>query len=252
MGGFPRLPGPLRRRIDPESRYGLRLTLLAVALLLVAIPFGLLLSQVVSEGPLTRTDTAAANRLHEWVHRSPLAVDLLQVVSFLGSPPWLAVIVGAAVVYTVRRRRWRLAVFLLVTTLGGGAINSVVKTTVDRDRPVLEQPVAAARGKSFPSGHATSSTLAYGSLLLVLLPAVPRPARTPMVGGVVVLVGGIGVSRLALGVHYLTDVLGGFALGLAWLSASTAAFSVWRVERGEPSVNTSEGLEPEAAADLEP
>jgi undecaprenyl-diphosphatase len=70
------------------------------------------------------------------------------------------------------------------------------------------------------------------------------------VGGAVVLVLAIGFSRLALGVHYISDVVGGYVLGLAWLAASTAAFSTWRVERGKPPVDVGEGLEPEAAEDL--
>jgi undecaprenyl-diphosphatase len=160
--------------------------------------------------------------------------------------------VVAAVVFVLRRRRVRLAVFLVATTLAGGLIDTAVKIAVDRDRPSLEAPVATAHGQSFPSGHAMSSTVAYGALLLVLLPALPTRARRPVVGVAVVLVVAIGFSRLALGVHYISDVLGGYALGLAWLAASTAAFSVWRVERGRPPVAPMEGLEPEAAADLEP
>jgi len=240
------------RRLDPEDRYGLRLTLLAVALVLVAVPFGLLLDQVVRDGPLVRVDTSAANDLHGWVRGSPSALRVLKVVSFAGSPPWLAVVVVAAVAYVLRRRRVRLAVFLVATTLAGGLIDTVVKIAVDRDRPSLDAPVATAHGQSFPSGHAMSSTIAYGALLLVLLPALPPRARRPAVAGVVVLVAAIGFSRLALGVHYITDVLGGYALGLAWLAASTAAFSVWRVERGRKPVEPLTGLEPEAGADLRP
>ena len=56
----------------------------------------------------------------------------------------------------------------------------------------------------------------------------------------------IGFTRLALGVHYITDVLGGYALGAAWLAAATAAFSIWRVEQGKPAVDLEEGLEPES------
>jgi undecaprenyl-diphosphatase len=247
------LPESVRRRLDPEERYGLRVTLLAVAVVLVAIPFGLLLDQVVRDGPLTRFDTSAANDLHGWVRRSPAAVDVLQAVSFTGSPPWLAVLVIAAVVYTLRRRRWRLALFLVVTSLAGGAIDTAVKVAVDRDRPSVEAPVATARGQSFPSGHAMSSTVVYGALLLVLLPALPprRRWRRAVLAASVALVLSIGFTRLALGVHYISDVLGGFALGLAWLAASTAGFSVWRVERGQSSVDVFEGLEPEAAGDLE-
>jgi membrane-associated phospholipid phosphatase len=244
--------GALRRRLDPESRYGLRLTLFAVAVLLVAVPFGLLLDQVVRDGPLTGADTSTAERLHDWVRRTPRVVGPLRVVTFLGATVWLAFIVAATAAYTVVRRRPRLAVFLVVTAATGGVLNLAVKTTVDRERPDLEPPVATAGGYSFPSGHATSSTVVYGALTLVLLPVVPRPARRPAVAGVVVLVVAIGTSRLALGVHYVSDVLGGFALGSAWLAASTAAFSIWRVERGGPPVEALEGLEPEAAGDLEP
>ena len=60
----------------------------------------------------------------------------------------------------------------------------------------------------------------------------------------------IAFTRLALGVHFLSDVVGGIVLGLAWLAVSTAAFSIWRVERGRPPVKPTEGLEPEAAPDL--
>jgi len=243
-------PKPIHRRLDPEGRYGLRLTLFAVAVLLVAIPFGVLLDQVVRDGPLVRVDTAAANHLHGWTRDSPGAVRALQAVSFIGSPPWIAVMVAAAAGFALRRRRVRLAVFLVLTTVVGGIIDTAVKVAVDRDRPSLEEPVATAHGQSFPSGHSMSSTVAYGALLLVLLPAFPERARRPAVVGAVVAVLAVGFSRLALGVHFISDVVGGYALGLAWLAASTAAFSVWRVERGRPAVEPLEGLEPEAAADL--
>jgi undecaprenyl-diphosphatase len=140
-----------------------------------------------------------------------------------------------------------LAVFLIVTTLGGGVLDTVVKEVVARARPSLVDPVATAHGKSFPSGHSMSATIAYGALLLVFLPTIARRYRAVVVGGAVVLTLAIGFSRLALGVHYLSDVLGGYILGLAWLAASTAAFSTWRVERGKPPVEVTEGLEPEAA-----
>ena len=244
--------GRVRRRLDPESRYGLRVSLFALAVLLVAVPFGLLLDQVVRSGPLTRADTWAAEHLHDRVGRSPGVVGPLRAVTFLGTPPWLAAVVGSTAAYAVLRHRRRLAVFLVVTAAAGGLLNSAVKAAVDRDRPDVDPPVATAGGYSFPSGHATASTVAYGAVTLVLLPTVPRRARRPAVAGVILLVAAIGVSRLALGVHYLTDVLGGFALGSAWLAASTAAFSVWRVERGGPPVDAAEGLEPEAGPDLGP
>lgn len=240
----------VRRRLDPEARYGLRLTLLAVAFLLVAIPFGWLLRQVKHHGTLVRLDTAAARDLHGWVRGSPGLVTFLKVLTFFGSPPWLWVLVAVAVVITWRRHRVRLSVFLTVTTLGGGILDSVVKEAVNRPRPSLVDPVATAYGKSFPSGHSMSSTIVYGALLMVFLPVVARRLRPAMLAAAMVLVGAIGFSRLALGVHYISDVVGGYILGVAWLAASVAAFSTWRVDRGLPPVEPLEGLEAEAGADL--
>jgi len=236
--------------MDPEERYGLRVSLFALAFLLVAIPFGLLLDQVKSNGALVRVDTSAARHLHDWVRQSDDLVRGLQILTFFGSPLWFYVIVTPAVVWVWRRGHARLAIFMIVTALGGGLLDTVVKEVVDRARPSLVDPVATAHGKSFPSGHAMSSTFVYGALLLVFLPVIARRRRPVVVGGVVVLVAAIGFSRLALGVHYISDVVGGFVLGLAWLAASTAAFSTWRVERGRPPVHVNEGLEPEAAEDL--
>lgn len=238
------------RRLDPEARYGLRLTLLAVAFLLVAIPFGFLLRQVQNNGSLIRLDTAAARNLHGWVRGSPNLVSGLKVLTFFGSPPWLWLLVAPAALYTWRRHHARLAVFLLVTTLGGGLLDTIVKVAVNRPRPSLVDPVATAHGKSFPSGHSMSSVIVYGALLLVFLPVARRRLRPVLIGAGVVLVAAIGFSRLALGVHYISDVLGGYVLGMAWLAASVAAFSTWRVERGRRPVELLEGLEPEAAADL--
>jgi len=240
----------LGRRLDPDARYGLRLTLLAVAFLLVAIPFGWLLSQVRHHGMLVRLDTAAARDLHGWVRRSPSLVSGLKALTFFGSPPWLWLLVAPAALFTWRRHHARLAVFLLVTTAGGGLLDTIVKVAVDRPRPSLVDPVATAHGKSFPSGHSMSSTIVYGALLLVFLPVLSRRMRPVLIGAAMALVGAIGFSRLALGVHYISDVLGGYVLGMAWLVASVAAFSTWRVERGRGPISPLEGLEPEAAVDL--
>lgn len=236
----------LRQRFDPAHRYGLRLTLFVFAVLVAAIPFGLLLREVTQEGPLTRLDTSAARTLHEAVRDSPILVDALQVVSFMGSPVWFYVVTGGAAIYMWRQGHPRLALFLIVTGILGGIIDSIVKIVVDRPRPSLEQPVATAHGKSFPSGHSMSSVVGYGSLLLVFLPTIARRWRGLVIAGAVMLVLAIGFTRLALGVHYITDVIGGFLLGAAWLAAATAAFSIWRVERGKAPVEPSEGLAPEA------
>jgi undecaprenyl-diphosphatase len=246
------LPSFVRSRLDPEQRYGLRLTLFAIAILLVFVPFGFLLSQVVDEGPLTKYDRSVVENLHDVVRDHPALVNPLQFISFLGKPIFFYVLVGGACLFLIIRNRRRLVAYLITTSLIGGLIDSVVKVVVSRDRPVLDDPVATAFGQSFPSGHAFTSTAIYGALLLTFIPAIPKRFRPWAIGAYITIVAAIAFSRLALGVHFLSDVLGGIALGAAWLIAATAAFSIWRTERGRKPVTPKKGLEPEAAKDLKP
>lgn len=246
------LPSFVQRRLDPAQRYGLRLTLFAIAITLVFIPFGFLLSQVVDEGPVTEYDRALVEDLHQMVRANPWTEKPLQFVSFLGKPIFFYIVVGAACVFLWVRGRRRLVAYLAVTGLVGGAIDTAVKVIVSRDRPVLEDPIATAFGQSFPSGHAFASTAIYGSLVLVFIPVVARRWRPWLFVAYGALVAAICFSRLALGVHFLSDVLAGVVLGGAWLVASTAAFSIWKVERGRKPVEPMKGIEPEAAAQLRP
>jgi undecaprenyl-diphosphatase len=178
-----------------------------------------------------RFDTWAAHELHEEVFESRWVVGPLQVISFLGHPLFLTAVVVAACLWLLHRRFLRLTVFLATTSGGGALIDLAVKHAVHRPRPSLTEPVATASGQSFPSGHSMNSAIIYGALLVIFLPALARRARGWAVAGVVVMVAAIGWSRLALGVHYISDILGAFALGLAWLAASMAALSTWRQER---------------------
>lgn len=245
------LPEAAARRLPPHERYGLRVTLFAVAIVLVTIPFGLLLQQVETDGPFTAFDVDLAVWLNRQVSGSEWAIDVLQVISFMGKPIFLLVVLGLPGIWIAWRREWRLVIFGAVTAVVGGLVDTAVKVAVGRPRPVVEAPVAEAFGQSFPSGHAMASVVCYGALLLVLLPLVPRAWRHPIVGLTALLVLAIGTSRLALGLHFVTDVLGGYVLGLAWLTASVAAFEIWRQDRGlRPTRPLEEGIEPEETRDL--
>jgi undecaprenyl-diphosphatase len=242
------LPRSLARRLEPGARFGLRVTLLAVALVLVGVPFGLLLEQVKTNGPLVRLDTYAANHLHGWVVEHDWFATALRLVSDLASPVWFYVLIGgSAAFWWFRGAHHRLAAYLVTTGLLGGLVDTAVKVLVDRERPSLENPVATAHGKSFPSGHTMLATYGYGCLLLAFLPLAPARLHRPLIGTWLFVVALVAFARLGLGVHFISDVLGGFVLGLAWLAATTAAFSIWRVERGKPPVHVQEGLEPEVA-----
>jgi membrane-associated phospholipid phosphatase len=158
----------------------------------------------------------------------------------------------AVVAWLLWRRLPRLALFVVVTTQGSSLLNGLVKLAVDRARPVLPDPVAHASGLSFPSGHAQSAMVSYSVLLLVFLPVLRGAWRGVAVSVAVAMVAAIGFSRLALGVHYVSDVLAGYVLGAAWVAAMTASFSAWRRESGRPGVDAAQGLEPEQAERLTP
>ncbi|HVV35986.1 MAG TPA: phosphatase PAP2 family protein [Acidimicrobiales bacterium] len=215
----------------------------------MGLPFGYLLHEVTSHGPLTQWDRSAARSLHGRVVHHRAVISLLKFLSFTGKPVFLVALVGIPVVWLLVRQARKLALFLVVVSLGGSLIDTVVKLAVSRPRPSFSDPIMTAYGKSFPSGHAMSSLVCYGAALLVLLPLVARRWRPVAVAGVAVWVAAIGFSRLALGVHYISDVLGGYVLGAAWLVGSVAVFEVWREDHGQRRTDPlAEGVEPEEAA----
>jgi membrane-associated phospholipid phosphatase/diacylglycerol kinase family enzyme len=117
---------------------------------------------------------------------------------------------------------------------------------------MVPTPIATAPGYSFPSGHTLDATVFYGVMLLVFLPIIPRRLRKLAIGLVITLVMAIGFSRVAIGVHYPSDVIGGWLLGVAWLGVTAHAFGHWRAETGQPPRPLSQGLAPEAAPQLGP
>jgi len=245
------LPEGLAARLGPLGRYELRALLFGLALVLIGVPFGVLLQQVSTDGPLTGFDQEGAQWLNERFADNGLAIALLQAVSFTGKPIFLLFAIGIPGAWVLWHGGRKLAVFLAVTCIGGGIIDTIVKVAVDRPRPEVEQPIATAFGKSFPSGHAMQSVVCYGALLLVLLPLLHGRARRAAIVGTAVLAALIGFSRLSLGVHYVTDILGGYVLGAAWLIASVAAFEIWREDRGRrPTSPLEDGIEPEEAEHL--
>lgn len=200
--------------------------------------------------PVRDADRAISAALNRWVAGSDAAVAVLRAITALGDTTTLVGVAALASAWLLVRRRPWVAAHVVVTAAGGGVLGVVVKELVGRLRPLVDVEVATASGPSFPSGHTLGSTVTYGVLLLVFA-SVPR-GRTALTGLVVSIVVAVGLTRVALGVHYATDVLGGWLLGLLWLALTTEVFRQLRRDRGMPDVPVSHGLVPEAAHDLEP
>jgi len=227
-----------------------RLATVTVAALLFAL---LLLLVRLQWAPLESADHDAAAWLNNLVAGHSVVVTIVKAVTWLGSGGVLWTLTGAAAVVLALRRRWRLAAYLLVTGGGELVLDPVLKALVGRLRPVVAHPIAHGNGDSFPSGHALGSIVCYGALFLVFLPAFRGTWRRVLTTVIVALIVAIGISRLLLGVHYLSDVLGAWALGITWLGLTAFAFELSRQAAGEPLTDpVTEGLEPEARADLQP
>src|SRR5690242_8733673 len=180
----------------------------------VALVFALLLLLVrLQWAPLESVDHHTATWLNSLIEAHPVAVSIVKAVTWLGSSGVLWTLTGAAAVVLAIRRRWRLAAYLLVAGAGALVLDPVLKALVGRLRPVVAHPVAYGTGDSFPSGHALGSFVCYGALFLVFLPATRGAWRRVFTAVIVLLIAAIGISRLLLGVHYVSDVLGGWAIG---------------------------------------
>ncbi|GAA0798765.1 phosphatase PAP2 family protein [Spirilliplanes yamanashiensis] len=235
------------RHFTERSLLGLLIVLAAGA------GFGLLLTLVrFRVGPLYDADSGVAQAANDLVAPHPPVVTVLEAISRLGGRPVLLWLVTVAVLLLMVRRRTRLALYVTVAGLGALFLDPSLKALVGRLRPVVDIPVAAAPGNSFPSGHALGSMVAYGALLLVFLPAVRKRWRPLAIGLVALVIVAVGVTRVMLGVHFVSDVLGGWLLGAAWLGVTAHAFRIWRTESGDAPVAVLDGLEPEAARDITP
>jgi len=224
-----------------------------VAVAGAGVGFGVLLMLVrLHWGPLHHADREAAEWFNALVAPHHALVTVLKAITDLGGRPMLIWLVTIAVVGLLIRRQPRLAVYLVITGVGGLILDPSLKALVGRLRPVVDVPITHAPGNSFPSGHALGSFVAYGALLLVFLPAVAPRWRRPAVAAVAVLVFLVGLTRIALGVHFVSDVLAGWLLGVAWLGVTAYAFRLWRRERGRPVPPIGEGLEPEAGEEIAP
>jgi undecaprenyl-diphosphatase len=227
--------------VQAGRRFGARALVIFGGAFLAAALFVIVVSLVASSSaPLLRLDRSTADRFHRYALSHRGWTSAMRVVSDVGSPWAWWLILGVAAAWLGYRRWWRLAVFVVVAGLGSSLLNQLIKATVDRARPALNNPVAVAPGKSFPSGHAQAALVGYGILLVVFLPMLSRGWRALLMAVAVVLVLLIGLSRIALGVHYLSDVVGAYLVGTVWLAGLTAAFRAWRREAGRPPSRSAE------------
>jgi undecaprenyl-diphosphatase len=233
----PRRAAFIRSRLDPDSATGLLLSAAIIVLVVGTVSMALVLVMIHTNTGLARLDRSAS--LFGEHHATALSTRVLNDYTQLGGALWivpLAVIV--AIVETIRQRSVAIIGFLTLVVGGQFLVANIIKAIVDRARPDFDH-LTGFSGSSFPSGHAVASAACLAAFALVIGRRRSLKVRAILAGLAVGLATGIACCRVMLGVHWLTDVLGGLALGWAWFALCSIAFGGYQMRFGAP-VKTAE------------
>jgi undecaprenyl-diphosphatase len=231
---FERLLRFLKHRLTPGEYLGLHLTFGALALLAGVWLFGVIAEDVATDDPLTILDRQVALWLHS--HGTPQRTGWMLMAGSLAGPATIGGLTIVAALVLLRRRWWYRLLALALTVPGGLALNLLLKSAFARERPRFDDPIVKLTDFSFPSGHTMMATLFYG--LLAVLTAAHVKSRGPRVTLLFCLCACIllvGFSRMYLGAHYLSDVLGAATMGVAWLALCVTAVDTLRRRRAASS-----------------
>jgi undecaprenyl-diphosphatase len=178
-------------------------------------------------------DERVAFWFHE--HATPFVTQAMRVATFFGSVGFVAAMSSCVAILLIVRKRWYQLLMLALAVGGGSLLNILLKHFFHRQRPVLENPLLTLTSYGFPSGHTMGSTLFYGALAVFAAQSVRTWQWRVLAFWIAALaVALIGLSRIYLGAHYLTDVVGAIAVGLAWLAFCWTGVETLRKWRGRP------------------
>ena len=177
--------------------------------------------------PLAGADHQVAGWFH--AHLTQSFVNFLRVLSEPGSAEWIGFVLFLAAIFFVWKRAWPALVTMLVAVPGGMLLNEFLKLAVHRHRPFLDGWFVDWSGYSFASGHTIGATLLSGQLLLFALPLIKaKHWQRVIIFSAALLVMFVGFSRIALGAHYLSDVIAAIFLGVVWLMICALLFKPMR------------------------
>ncbi|GAA0583161.1 phosphatase PAP2 family protein [Streptomyces crystallinus] len=222
----------------PPARVPARVTGTARAGVALAALSGLLLALVAAEwGPLVSLDRTVADGLHRRAVAERGFTHVNRVLTDWVWDTWTMRALLAAVVVTlfVRGAR-RPALWAAATSALGTFVQQGLKAALGRERPSWPDPVDSASYAAFPSGHALTVTVTFGLLLWLATALGARPAvRRAVAAAGAVSVLGVGFTRVYLGVHWLSDVVGGWLIGAALVALSAAAYAGQGANRPRPA-----------------
>lgn len=205
-----------------------------VAFMVIALAVGLvggllfgLVADAVEDGLTQKMDEQVLQWLAGLRHPE-LDVAVLEITTIGSGIPLILMVIVAIVFLWATKHHWS-AGFLLLASLGGTTLNKLLKWYFDRERPSVVEWLHFTDSPSFPSGHAMSSFIVYGSLAYLVARIAPTPGLKRFTWAFAFLmIIAVGFSRMYLGVHYPSDVLGGFIAAFAWVMFVAASMVALR------------------------
>lgn len=138
-------------------------------------------------------------------------------ITTLGGTTVITLLIAGSAGFMLMRHAYRIAALIVGATIGGSLIVSALKGWLERPRPELVDHLVSATSMSFPSGHAANSAIVYLTIAVLFMRFEPRlSSRLFVLGAAISIVTAIGISRVALGVHWPSDVLAGWLFGTGW------------------------------------
>jgi undecaprenyl-diphosphatase len=218
----------VRARFARGEYLGLHLTVGMVVSVLALTGFAVITRAVVQESTITRVDA----RMNELLHaRGTLSgYAFWAVLSALGEGLTLSILGLGVALLLALRGRWVVLGGWAAALIGSGLLNGALKLIIRRPRPERALDFLGQMSWSFPSGHSMASFVTYGMLayLLVLTFRNERRAQVAAIAAAAFLILSIGFSRMYLGVHYFSDVVGGYTAGALWLTACVSGLEISR------------------------
>jgi undecaprenyl-diphosphatase len=233
----------LRSRLDPATATGLVLTAALIGIVVAGAVVGLFAWMIRRDLGVVTVDLA----VERWAEARATAFTdgVLGALTHLGDTETIVGIGIAVGVYGLWRwRRWAVPLFVLMVVLGQMLISNSIKVVIDRARPEL-RPRADFTGTSFPSGHTTAATATYLAVALVLAIGSSPKARAALAGAALAIGVAVGCTRVLLGVHFFSDALAGFVIGVSWFGLCAVAFGGRLLSFGAPArVETAPVMRP--------